>query len=118
MAEKLAPAPAATSSRRFHSGRPAHCATRLARAAPASWGAASRPSETPIPTVTIESTPRAMLRTKSSRPSCIHSASLTSVPPVEARPSTRSATVTITAAITSATTRRHPGEASTLASSV
>jgi hypothetical protein len=56
-----APAPHATSRRRCHSGSFAQSLTALATAAPACCGAASRPSDAPRATITIECTPRAML---------------------------------------------------------
>ena len=58
-----------------------------------------------------------MLGTKASRPARSQIASLTSVPPVDARPRTRRPTVTITAATSSPATRRQLGAASTAASS-
>jgi len=113
-----APTPEATSRRRCQVGSEAHSDTRLAVAAPISWGAASRPSETPIPTVTIEITARAMLGTRSSRPDFNQIASETSVPPVDRRPSTRSPTTTMTAAPISAAIRRQPGACSARTSRV
>jgi hypothetical protein len=70
-----APAPQATSSRRCQAGSFAHSDRTLAAAAPVSWGAPSRPSDAPIPTITIDSTPRAWLRQNDRRPPPSHSAS-------------------------------------------
>ena len=87
-------------------------------AAPNSCGAASRPSETPIPIVTIDRVARATLASQSSRPERVQIASVTSLPPVGRRPSTRNPTTTIAAAPISATIRRQPGDCLTIDSSV
>ena len=76
-----APAPQATSSRRCHSGKPARSPSVLAIAAPACCGAASRPSEAPSATITIECTARAKLASSGRRACRSHSASETSEVP-------------------------------------
>jgi len=73
-----APAPHATSRRRCQSGSFAQSLSALATAAPTCWGAASRPSDAPSATTTIEWIPRATLAQNGTRAVRSHSASETS----------------------------------------
>ena len=73
-----APTPQATSTRRCGGGTPAHRARAAAIAPPVCFTAASRPSDMPRPTATIDSTARATVPTAATRPDRNQMAALTS----------------------------------------
>ena len=106
-----APAPQATSSRRCQRGIAAASHSRLAAAAPVSCGAASRPSEAPMATTTIESTPRPTLCTTERWASRSHMASDTSPPPRPGRRRSTSAPTPVRMPAQNSTSRMWSGEA-------
>ncbi len=75
-----APAPQATSNRRSSSDSRARSDMVLAMTAPACFGAPSRPSAAPMPTITIDSTALAKVRNAGSRPAWNQMAAVMSMP--------------------------------------
>ncbi len=109
-----APAPHATRRRRCAGDRPTHPANTLAEAPPMSLGAASRPSEAPMPMTTSEITDVPRLRRNDSFPLPFHTASSTSEhSPLVYRRNTYQVTPPTAPAMSRTTTRRSPDTFST-----
>ena len=106
-----APAPQATSSRRCQRGIAAASDSQPAAAAPASCGAASRPSQAPMATTTIERSPRPMLGTSERWASRSHRASDISPPPRPGRRRRTSAPAPVRMPAQNSTSRMWSGEA-------
>ena len=114
-----APAPQATSSRRCSSVRRPAEENRLAKTAPACFGAPSRPSAAPMPTMTIDSTALAKVRNTGRRPAPNQIAAVISMLlPLERRTSAIWPTPVMSPAMTSTATWCHAGAVAAASSSV